>query len=159
MTEQKILNVVLCSLVKNGKILLIQRADGTYKNYWSLVGGKIEFGESVEEAAERELFEETGIKAKFEKLAGLASEVICKKGQKTKHFILFVTKLKAEKFDITESEEGKLEWFELDKLDKSIIIPSDYLMIQEYIKKDYPLKIHKIKVTQNGEKYDLEEFI
>jgi 8-oxo-dGTP diphosphatase len=159
MSEQKILNVVLCSLVKNGKILLIHRADGTYKNHWSLIGGKIEFGESVEEAAEREFFEETGIKTKFEKLAGLASEVIYEKGQKTRHFILFVAKLKAEKFDITESEEGKLEWFDLDTLDKSSMIPSDYLMIQEYVKKDNPLKIHKIKVTQNGEKYELEEFI
>ncbi len=42
-----------------GKYLFIKR-----KNKWDLPKGKIEEGESSSEAAEREIFEETGVKAK-----------------------------------------------------------------------------------------------
>lgn len=43
------------------QILLIQRAQGPYKGKYALPGGFIEMDESLEEAARRELFEETGV--------------------------------------------------------------------------------------------------
>jgi len=48
----------------NGKeyqILLIQRAQAPYKGKYALPGGFINKDESLEEAAQRELFEETGV--------------------------------------------------------------------------------------------------
>ena len=43
------------------QVLLIQRGEQPYQNYWALPGGFIKMGESLEEAAARELEEETGI--------------------------------------------------------------------------------------------------
>jgi 8-oxo-dGTP diphosphatase len=43
------------------QILLIQRAQAPYKGQFALPGGFIEMNESLEEAALRELFEETGV--------------------------------------------------------------------------------------------------
>ncbi len=50
---------------KHLKILLIQRANDPYKGHWALPGGFVDTDESLEEAALRELEEETGIKNLF----------------------------------------------------------------------------------------------
>lgn len=48
----------------HGQVLVIQRApDTTDGNRWCLPGGKVDYGETVEQAAGRELQEETGIEA------------------------------------------------------------------------------------------------
>ncbi len=49
-------------LQSNGKILLAQRPKGKiYAGYWEFPGGKIEKGETVQQALTRELQEELGI--------------------------------------------------------------------------------------------------
>jgi len=45
------------------EILLIQRRDPPFSQMWALPGGFMEMEETLEEAARRELMEETGIKA------------------------------------------------------------------------------------------------
>lgn len=47
---------------REGRFLLTSRpADKVYAGYWEFPGGKLEAGESVEQALRRELFEELGI--------------------------------------------------------------------------------------------------
>ena len=46
------------------RIILIKKGRGPYKGRWDLPGGKIDFGETPEEALEREVLEETGLKLK-----------------------------------------------------------------------------------------------
>jgi ADP-ribose pyrophosphatase YjhB (NUDIX family) len=46
---------------RNGKILLLKRAAGALTGGWYLPGGAVDPGESVEEAARRELLEESGL--------------------------------------------------------------------------------------------------
>ena len=49
-------------VIKDSKILLAQRKHPPHQNEWAIPGGKIKWGESLQQAAERELFEETGIR-------------------------------------------------------------------------------------------------
>lgn len=52
------------------RILLIKRTDN---NMWGIPGGSMELGETFEETAKRELFEETGVEAKKLKLMDVFS--------------------------------------------------------------------------------------
>ena len=58
-TVQRAAGVLLID--ERGWILLqLRDAHGAYPHHWGTVGGKVESGETVEEAARRELAEETG---------------------------------------------------------------------------------------------------
>ena len=61
-------------IVDDGKIVLIQRLNNPYKDYWALPGGFVEYGEKVEHAAIREAKEETGLNIKLNKLVGVYSD-------------------------------------------------------------------------------------
>jgi 8-oxo-dGTP diphosphatase len=55
---------------ERGRLLLIQRGHEPSKGKWSLPGGRIEVGESAEEAAVREVREETRLDVRISRLAG-----------------------------------------------------------------------------------------
>jgi DNA polymerase len=55
----------------NDKILLVKRGTAVFKGYWALPGGRVETGETVEQAVMREVKEETGLNI----------EILCKIGE------------------------------------------------------------------------------
>ncbi len=55
---------------EQGRILLTRRADN---GQWCLPGGRMESGESVAEACEREVLEETGLTVRVTRLVGVYS--------------------------------------------------------------------------------------
>ena len=57
-------------LVRNQKILLIQRKNSPAKNLWSIPGGRLNQGESWQAAVEREVKEETALVASCGSLIG-----------------------------------------------------------------------------------------
>ena len=70
---RKLLLVVACALVDaDGRVLIAQRPQGKeLAGLWEFPGGKIEPGETPEEAVVRELHEELGIETKVACLAPL----------------------------------------------------------------------------------------
>lgn len=48
---------------RNDDVLLIKRSKPPYQGCWSLPGGLVDLGDPLKAAAERELFEETGVHA------------------------------------------------------------------------------------------------
>src|SRR6185437_11567047 len=56
-------------IIKEGKVLIVQRSyDEISGGTWECVGGKIEFGENLEEALVREIREEVGLDVIVEKI-------------------------------------------------------------------------------------------
>lgn len=67
--------VAAASIVeREGKVLMIRRANQPGYGLWSIPGGFVDRGEVVEEAAAREVWEETGLEVQIRQLVGLFSE-------------------------------------------------------------------------------------
>lgn len=61
---------VSAAIFRDGKVLLTRRARSPAKGFYSLPGGRVEFGESLHEALVREIGEETGLAIDIIGLAG-----------------------------------------------------------------------------------------
>ena len=67
----KVVEVAVGAIVLRGDaLLLVQRGRGVAVGRWSIPGGRIEFGESVEAAVAREVREETGLQVRVDRFAG-----------------------------------------------------------------------------------------
>ena len=60
---------VSAAIFRDGKILLVRRAKSPAKGFYSLPGGRVEFGETLHTALHREVAEETALKVKIVDLA------------------------------------------------------------------------------------------
>jgi len=74
--QQRILTLSVDAVVFDGqgRLLLVHRKYPPYKGRFALPGGFVEYGETVETAVERELFEETGLKLRSRRLVGVYSD-------------------------------------------------------------------------------------
>ena len=58
MSGRKTIRVAAALILDNGRVFATQRGYGAYKDWWEFPGGKIEPGETPEEALKREIREE-----------------------------------------------------------------------------------------------------
>lgn len=77
-------------LLKDETILIIQRKNPPDKGFWSIPGGMVGYGERTENAAIREVEEETGLKVlKLDYVADIVDKIIYDaKGKLQYHFII-----------------------------------------------------------------------
>ena len=61
-------------ILKDGAVLLIKRKNEPFKGEWAIPGGFVEYNEKTEDAAVREIFEETGLKTRIVDLLGVYSD-------------------------------------------------------------------------------------
>src|SRR3990167_410625 len=84
-------------VVKGTQVLLGKRRGSHGAGTWAFPGGHLEFGESIEECAARELWEETGLRALSIQKSSWTNDLI----DATKHYVTL--------FMIVDRFEGTIE--------------------------------------------------
>ncbi len=127
--------VAVCIVRKDGRILFIRREGKTFGGLLSLPGGKIDFGETLEGAAERELEEETGVRSRFRKNLATIPEHVVENGKVVKHLMIQLCEM--EYIEEKGQREFESHWLEEEELDsrKVEFTPSDRLMVKEILMK------------------------
>lgn len=76
-------------LTRDNYLLLVKRKFDPDAGYWAIPGGHLDLGEKVEEAAEREAYEETGYIVKVSRLAGIIDKIMYDNDGKVEyHYVL-----------------------------------------------------------------------
>ena len=105
-------------VIRDQQVLLVKRANPPDAGYWGFPGGKINRGESLQAAAVRELFEETGVRGEaLQIITALDAFSQAPATPATPHFILIAVLCRW----ISGSPEAgddalEAQWFTLPKL-------------------------------------------
>ncbi|MFW9889485.1 MAG: NUDIX domain-containing protein [Candidatus Thorarchaeota archaeon] len=62
------------AVIDGNNLLLVKRGKNPFKDRWALPGGFVEYGETVENTAVREVLEETGVQITLEAILGVYSD-------------------------------------------------------------------------------------
>ena len=122
-------------VIKNGKILLVKRVDKLLEgNKWGLAGGFVERDETIKQAVEREVLEETGYKIANAQLLTIRDNP--DRPHEDRQNVAFVYFCEAgDKVGQPDEESSVQEWFSFDNLPPEQEIAFDhYKNIQLYLR-------------------------
>ena len=122
----KQIEVVAAIIRKGDKIFATQRGYGDWKDWWEFPGGKIEPGESPEEALKREIREELSTEISVDKFL-CTVEYDYPKFHLTMH--CFWCSIESGNLILKEHEAAK--WLSLDQLDSVNWLPADKIVIEQ----------------------------
>ena len=162
MAQERILNIVVGGIKYRKKWLLIKRKRGDYQQKYALVGGKIDFDETIQVALIREIEEETGLSVQWKGIKAIINEKLKdKKSSKTsKQFLIILCLTEANSDIVKESAEGELRWFSEEDIinEKENIIPSDYLLITELLNRNSVNSIIELDLLEANNDLELGQF-
>lgn len=119
---------------ENGHILLQKRKDN---DLWSLPGGVMEIGESIEETIVREVWEETGLEVEVLKCIGIYTDpkhvIEYSDGEVRQQFsICFECRIISGSITVS-SESVEVNFFSLNEIKKLEIHPAQIVRIDDYL--------------------------
>jgi len=132
--------------------LLIKRHKEGYNGKWSLVGGRWEFGESLETSIIREVKEESGLNSTFVALRGLVNERIApySSSDYVGHFLLFVCEVSTPTGKAREQSDGPVAWFTFEEIERlqaaDRIIATDVNILQHFCHSNISLPYYEAVV-------------
>ena len=105
---------VSAAIIRDRRVLLVRRAGGPGRGLFSLPGGVVELGETLEEAVVREASEETGLRIEPIALAGYR-QYISKdaQGRVERHYVILAFVARAEDGEpVLNGELAEYRWVE-----------------------------------------------
>jgi 8-oxo-dGTP diphosphatase len=119
----------------SGEVLLGQRSDN---HKWSIIAGMLDPGEQPADGILREIFEETGVRAEVDRLAGVALHEVTYANGDLCHFVntWFRCVAVSGQARVNDDESIAVRWFALDALPE--LNPFTLLRIRTALEKDGP---------------------
>lgn len=115
-------------IIKGGKVLLGERIGSHQANTFCAPGGHLEYGESWEECAKREVVEETGLVVNNIKFLGLTNDIL---SNENKHYITIAMLADWENGEPQNLEQDKClgwNWYGLDEIpDEKAVFLANFL--------------------------------
>lgn len=112
-----------------GRIFATQRGYGEWKDGWEFPGGKMEAGETPEEALRREIWEELETRIEVERLVETV-EYDYPQFHLTMH--CFLCRVESGRLELKEHEAAR--WLEKDKLNEVDWLPADRAVVEKLSK-------------------------
>ena len=125
----KTIRVVAAIIVENGRVFATQRGYGDFKDGWEFPGGKIDAGESPEQALVREIREELDTEIRVERLLRTVEW-----DYPTFHLSMDCFICKIESGDLHLREHEAARWLDLEHLNDVDWLPADLQLIPEIAK-------------------------
>ena len=125
MNNRKIVRVVAAVIRKGGQVFATQRGYGDYKDWWEFPGGKIEPGETPEEALVREIHEELDADITVD---GYITTVEYDYPEFHLSMACYWCSLKTDHVTLLEHETAK--WVGLDDLGQVNWLPADLVVVK-----------------------------
>ncbi|GGE64692.1 NUDIX hydrolase [Priestia taiwanensis] len=134
---EPLIMVGACVLIFNNENQLLMQLRKDNK-CWGLAGGSMELGESLEDVASREMFEETGLKANqldlLSTFSGKDFYYQYPHGDEVYNVVTaFICRDYCGSLKFEESEATDIQFFDLTKLPNNIS-PPDQLVIERFLK-------------------------
>ena len=126
MNERKHIEVVAAIILRERRIFATQRGYGEWKDWWEFPGGKIEPGESPEDALKREIREELATEIEVDELLTTV-EYDYPKFHLTMH--CYLCTIISGDLSLLEHEDAR--WLAMDELDSVKWLPADKDVIEK----------------------------
>ena len=113
-------------IVQAGCVLLGRRMSGQRPGWWGWIGGKLEFGETLQDCARREAREEAGIEVTNLRLLCISSIIV-----EDQHWIdveFLGDIVSGEPYVAAPDELTEWAWFPIDQLPGPIFEPAQYAL-------------------------------
>ena len=126
MNERKHIEVVAAIIVRDGRIFATQRGYGEWKDWWEFPGGKIEHGETPEDALKREIREELATEIEVDELLTTVEYDYPKF-----HLTMYCYLCTIISGDLSLLEHEDARWLAIDELDSVKWLPADKDVIEK----------------------------
>jgi mutator protein MutT len=117
-----------------GRLLLIRRGHDPHRGLWSLPGGRIEAGESPEQAVVREVREETGLEAELVERLGDVKYWYVRGGERVMKIVaFFLFRYRSGSVENHDHEVEEALWIPLDEAPRRLAYKGEREMAEAAI--------------------------
>lgn len=120
-------------VLREGRVLLGLRSGSHGSGTWSVPGGHLEFGETIEQCAAREVLEETGLVIEDVKPGPYTNDVFTDEGR---HYVTIYVTARSDSGEPRVMEPSKCsrwQWFRWSELPSPLFLPVETLCRSGYL--------------------------